>query len=272
MGEFLSQKLKLTLSPEKTLITHATDEKARFLGYEIKATRDGNLIARDGRRATNGLTHSSDASVGGRQVSGRFCKGGKPIHRPDLLADTDYTIIQRYQSVLRGVYNYYCMAVNVSRRMSRIKWILRTSLLKTLASKLQVQGVGNPQEVSGGPPRFRGRPAEGTPCRRRTARKRPPGSGLRRYPIHEDTRWEGNGRLRLREGMVRSRQEKVGSRATPVGREMRTVRGGRDSSGSPSHPQARRHRPTGATTKGYLGEDHVGSEEKDAGSLYEMSR
>lgn len=137
LGEFLSQKLKLTLSPEKTLITHATDEKARFLGYEIKATRDGNLIASDGRRATNGLLTLLMPQSVVAKYRDRFCKGGKPIQRADLLADTDYTIIQRYQSVLRGVYNYYCMAVNVSRRMSRIKWILRTSLMKTLASKFR---------------------------------------------------------------------------------------------------------------------------------------
>src|SRR5262249_40269117 len=36
IGEFLAEKLKLTLSAEKTLITHAGDDKARFLGYEIK--------------------------------------------------------------------------------------------------------------------------------------------------------------------------------------------------------------------------------------------
>ena len=60
----------------------------------------------------------------------RFSKGGKVIHRAELLAESDYTIIQRYQSVLRGLYNFYCMATNVgtSKRMGRIKWILETSL------------------------------------------------------------------------------------------------------------------------------------------------
>ena len=40
LGEFLGQKLKLNLSATKTLITHAVDEKAKFLGYEITATKD----------------------------------------------------------------------------------------------------------------------------------------------------------------------------------------------------------------------------------------
>jgi hypothetical protein len=65
----------------------------------------------------------------------RFSKRGKVIHRAELMAESDYTIVSRYQSILRGLYNYYCMASNVSGRMSRIKWILQTSLLKTLASK-----------------------------------------------------------------------------------------------------------------------------------------
>jgi hypothetical protein len=67
----------------------------------------------------------------------RYSKRSKVIHRAELLCESDYTIIQRYQSVLRGLHNYYCMAFNVSKRMSHIMWILRTSLLKTLASKLR---------------------------------------------------------------------------------------------------------------------------------------
>ena len=35
LGEFLKDPLKLELSPEKTLVTHARTEKALFLGYEI---------------------------------------------------------------------------------------------------------------------------------------------------------------------------------------------------------------------------------------------
>ena len=35
LAEFLREDLKLELSPEKTLITHARTQRARFLGYEI---------------------------------------------------------------------------------------------------------------------------------------------------------------------------------------------------------------------------------------------
>jgi group II intron reverse transcriptase/maturase len=137
LGEFLQRELKLTLSAEKTLITHATDDRARFLGYELKVEREGNLLAPDGRRATDGcitLLMPRKVFVKYRQ---RYSKNGKVIHRKELTPESNYTIIQRYQGVLRGLYNYYCMAANVSRRMGDIRWVLESSLVKTLAVKFK---------------------------------------------------------------------------------------------------------------------------------------
>src|SRR5207248_3304986 len=37
IGEFLNESLKLELSPQKTLITHAGTEDARFLGHDVGA-------------------------------------------------------------------------------------------------------------------------------------------------------------------------------------------------------------------------------------------
>jgi group II intron reverse transcriptase/maturase len=132
--DFLRDHLRLTLSEEKTLVTHATNDKANFLGYEITASRVNTRIS-DGRRQTNGTI----ALLMPRQVLSRtradYSKGNSITHRAELLAENDYTIVQRYQSVMMGIYNYYCMATNVSRRMADIKWVLETSLTKTLAHK-----------------------------------------------------------------------------------------------------------------------------------------
>jgi hypothetical protein len=73
-----------------------------------------------------------------RKYQERYSQGGKVIHRAELLADSDYTILGRYQGVLRGLYNYYCMATNVSRRMGKLKWLLEFSLTKTLAHKHKI--------------------------------------------------------------------------------------------------------------------------------------
>jgi group II intron reverse transcriptase/maturase len=137
LAEFLGQKLKLTLSMEKTFITHGHDEKAKFLGYEIMVSKCESLISTDGKRDTNGAIALLMPQKVVRDYHSRYSKKGKIIHRAELTVDTDYTILQRYQAVLMGVYQHWCMAVNVSRRMGYIKKILITSLAKTLASKFK---------------------------------------------------------------------------------------------------------------------------------------
>jgi len=139
IAEFLEQKLKLRLSLEKTLITHAVDEKANFLGYEITVTRDDDLLSYRGHRDTNGAISLLMPQKVVRKYRAKFSSNGKIRHRPEILAESVYTIMQRYQSVLRGIYNYYCMANNVSKpgRMGYIRQIVTISLLKTLAYKLK---------------------------------------------------------------------------------------------------------------------------------------
>jgi group II intron reverse transcriptase/maturase len=53
IAAFPHDELRLELSQSKTLITHATSQAARFLGYEIRAQRSDTKITRR-RRAVNG--------------------------------------------------------------------------------------------------------------------------------------------------------------------------------------------------------------------------
>jgi group II intron reverse transcriptase/maturase len=132
LGEYLRDNLKLELSVEKTLVTHAATEKAKFLGHEITVSRDSS------KRSANGVIALLMPQKAVTKIYDQYSKSGKIVHKPELTTDDEYTIVSRYQSVLRGIYNYYCMAVNVSKRMSRIKYILETSLTKTLAHKLRL--------------------------------------------------------------------------------------------------------------------------------------
>ena len=54
LRRFLRDHLKLELSEEKTLITHAGDEAARFLGYEICSMHADDKLDQRGRRSVNG--------------------------------------------------------------------------------------------------------------------------------------------------------------------------------------------------------------------------
>jgi len=137
---FLREQLKLELSEEKTLVTHAESDSARFLGYEITARQVDSYRCKTttrykhGVRAVNGkITLRMPKDVVEKKCAAHM-KGGKPTSRPYLNNDSDYTIVSRYQSEFRGVVQYYLLATNV-HWLSRLQWIAQSSMLRTLANK-----------------------------------------------------------------------------------------------------------------------------------------
>jgi group II intron reverse transcriptase/maturase len=131
---FLQERLKLELSGEKTVITHATSQTARFLGYEIYSAHADSKRDGRNRRSVNGhimLRVPWDVMTG---LCSRYERRGKPDARPDRLEDTDFSIVSRYGVELRGYVNYYALAHNVSK-LWRAQWSMETSMLKTLANK-----------------------------------------------------------------------------------------------------------------------------------------
>jgi hypothetical protein len=64
----------------------------------------------------------------------RYQQRGKPIHRTELLHESDYTIISTYQLEYRGIVNYYRHAYNL-HRLHTLKNAMEGSLVKTLAAK-----------------------------------------------------------------------------------------------------------------------------------------
>ena len=135
IGEFLRDELKLELSAEKTLITHARTEKARFLGYDIVAQHANDRLTRN-RRSVNGVIGLRVPEEAIKRRCSLYMRCGEPASRPEMLQDQDFTIISKYQAEYRGVVQYYLLAANVYR-LGRLRWVMETSLLKTLAGKHQ---------------------------------------------------------------------------------------------------------------------------------------
>lgn len=125
--------LKLELSEEKTLITHATSEQARFLGYDVTIAQDDGKRTR-GERSINGVPMLRVPAEVRREWLARHTKKGKAASRNALIRDTDYDIVVRYEVELRGLVNYYQMAVNASK-LYQVKSAMMASLAKTLATK-----------------------------------------------------------------------------------------------------------------------------------------
>ena len=131
---FLRDSLKLELSREKTLITHATSQAARFLGYELVNQQANDQFDPTGRRRVNGRIGLRVPAEVIEQHCQAYMRNGKPAHRSFLIHDDDYGIVARYQLEYRGVVQYYLLAYNV-HHFGRLHKVMEMSLARTLAAK-----------------------------------------------------------------------------------------------------------------------------------------
>ena len=143
---FHQEHLRLTLSSEKTHISHFGKEGANFLGYILKSGEAGTY---SGQRTTKDLFGGTKRTVGWqprlfvpmdrivkRLSDKNFCsRKGFPTKKKGWIVYEDDVIIARYNSVLRGLRNYYAPADNLGTSMNRINYILKYSCAHTLAAK-----------------------------------------------------------------------------------------------------------------------------------------
>jgi len=144
---FLKDKLNLTMSEEKTHVTHSS-EKVRYLGYDIRISR-----SQDTKRTKKGLQRVWYGKVflympkekwikkamerGAIQVKRNNDTGKemwRPMPRKDLMNRSDAEIVSTFNSEIRGLYNFYRIAENVGA-LHKYYYMVRYSMLKTLAGK-----------------------------------------------------------------------------------------------------------------------------------------
>ena len=144
---FLKEKLGLTLSTEKTKITN-TAENARFLGYDISVSRSQDI-----KRLKNGKRQRVYSGVVQLRMplekwTAKLLEYGairikkdesgkerwKTMPRGKLINRTDIEILSRYNSEIRGLYNYYAIAGNVST-LNHFSSRMKYSMLKTFGFK-----------------------------------------------------------------------------------------------------------------------------------------
>jgi hypothetical protein len=142
IGAFL-QSIQLTLSPEKTLKTHAVNGRARFLGYDIYIARNNSRLTsyhsspgvKRKSRAVNGKVMLSVPKEVANKWLQRYRRNGKPIHRTNILQQSDFEIVKTFNAEYQGLLNYYALAYNVANRLNFVRYIFKQSLVKTLACK-----------------------------------------------------------------------------------------------------------------------------------------
>jgi len=152
--EYLSDMLKLELSDEKTLITNAKDS-AHFLGYDIFVSK-----SQDRRKDKNGHTRRTNNGkvklyvprekwqnklIEYKALKIHYDNGKEifePVHRTYLINNDDLEILQQYNAEIRGMYNYYRIADNVSV-LGHFNYVMKFSMFKTFGAKykLHIYGV-----------------------------------------------------------------------------------------------------------------------------------
>ncbi len=139
--EFLLDELHLELSENKTLITNANKDKALFLGTEIFRTRHQNLTRIKGITKRVGKEVRLEIPIERvlkKLKEAKFHVNGIPKPRFLWLHNSKDQIIALYNSVYRGIINYYSFAFNLGDTSGYIHMILRASCAKLLAAKFSM--------------------------------------------------------------------------------------------------------------------------------------
>lgn len=145
---FLRDVLKLELSPEKTLISHAKDGNSEFLSFRIlvgsgvRRIKVKPLGQRAAVRRTTGWHPRVDVpthKIVARLQQAGYCKTvrGKtffPCSKKQFIALEDHEIVMRFNSVWRGIYNYYAICDN-AHKLGWVMYLLQYSCLMTLSHK-----------------------------------------------------------------------------------------------------------------------------------------
>lgn len=149
---FLLEELKLDLSDEKTKITNSRLERASFLSINIKKFKTLHYRRVKGRPTRTAealrMTAPIDKIVGKLKTSG-FIKNGIPVPRFIWLANSKDEILLLYNSVYRGIMNYYRFVHNFNELSSRVHYILKCSCAKLLATKLTLKSQAKVYEKYG---------------------------------------------------------------------------------------------------------------------------
>ena len=143
----MEENLKLELSQEKTLITNA-QKPAKFLGFDV-SVRKSDAIKRDKNnvpaRYYNGKIVLKVAIETVRNKLEEYSairykvENGRQVwfakFRGNLMKKKIEDIVAAYNSEIRGLYNYYCIANNVAYALSKFGYIMEYSMYHTIAGK-----------------------------------------------------------------------------------------------------------------------------------------
>lgn len=119
--KWLGQRLKLEISKEKTRVVNLNKQYGEFLGIKIRTKRKGN------KRVV--VSHMCDKAI--RKVKTSLKEQIIVLEHSGSKAKFE-TELAKYNSIVRGVHNYYSMAINITEDCQEI----HNSIYKSLYNRL----------------------------------------------------------------------------------------------------------------------------------------
>ena len=114
---WLKDRLKLKISPEKSKVINLRKCYSEFLGFKMK-------VSRKGKKLTIRPCMSDKAKAQTKEMLSNRIKAMQ--HPSDEKAE--YQALQKYNSAVMGLQNYYCLATAVSKDFAEINFGIRTQL------------------------------------------------------------------------------------------------------------------------------------------------
>ena len=133
--QWLWERLGLEISPEKSKIVNVKRHYSEFLGFKLKVREKGKKP--DGSKRYVIEAHVRDKAL--RKIRARSKEIIGQIRRtydPKM----EYRLIQKYNSYLIGIHNYYCIATHVNLDIHEIAFDVKKSLYNRLKHRLQRTG------------------------------------------------------------------------------------------------------------------------------------
>lgn len=143
--EFLKNELNLDLSEAKTKITNASKEQAKFLSVGIKRSGHETYSIKNSVLTRNvknmRLTAPLDRVTNKLALNG-FMKDGKPYPKFIWMQESKDAIILLYNSVYRGIMQYYRFTDNFNNFSSKVYYVLKNSCARLLTAKFKAKSQG----------------------------------------------------------------------------------------------------------------------------------
>lgn len=121
--EWLKDRLKLDISPDKSKVTNLRKNNTEFLGFKIKASLKGKKYIAN--------TNMSDKSI--KEVKNKLKKQIRTIYHKN-----DRNEVNRYNAIVAGEHNYYRYATNINHNMSDINYSISKYRELKLKSSLKL--------------------------------------------------------------------------------------------------------------------------------------